>query len=51
MASDKKPVTSREFRVTITVEEVEVPKVADVPGQPLSSEAADFIDEADYSAN
>jgi hypothetical protein len=47
----KKRVASREFRVTITVEEVEVPKVADIPdeSETFSAEAEDFIEEAGYS--
>jgi hypothetical protein len=50
MSSAKK--VTREYRVTVTVEEVEAPKVADVPAapeKPFSREAEDFIDEADYS--
>lgn len=42
----------REVRITITVEEVELPKVAEVPSvpeAPFSEEAADFLDEEDYS--
>lgn len=52
METDKKKVT-REFRVIVTVVEVEAPKVADVPvapeQQPFSDEAAEFVDESDYS--
>ena len=51
MATDKKKV-SREFRVTVTVEEVDAPKVADVPAapeHPFSDEAAEFVEESDYS--
>jgi hypothetical protein len=50
MAMDKK--VTREFRVTVTVEEVEAPKVADVlahPEYPFSDEAAEFVEESDYS--
>lgn len=48
--STSKPL--REVRITITVEEVELPKVAEVPSvpeAPFSEEAADFLDEEDYS--
>ena len=51
MATEKEKVT-REFRVTVTVEEVVAPKVADFPAEPerpFSREAEEFIDEADYS--
>ena len=46
-----KKVVSREFRVTIAVEEVEAPKAADSQQdlQPLSQEAQEFLDEEDYS--
>jgi hypothetical protein len=48
-----KSVVSREFRVTITVEEVEAPKVGDVPPspeEPFSRDAEEFFDEGDYSS-
>jgi hypothetical protein len=51
MSIEKKTVT-REYRVTVTVEEVEAPKVAEIPAapkQPFSDEAAEFLEEADYS--
>jgi hypothetical protein len=47
-----KSVVSREFRVTITVEEVEGPNLNDVPSaseKPLSNEAEEFVDESDYT--
>jgi hypothetical protein len=50
MVSESKKVT-REFRVTVTVEEVEAPKVADIPVEPAdwSQEADEFLDESDYT--
>jgi hypothetical protein len=49
MGTEKKKVT-REFRVTVTVEEIDAPKVADMPAEePFSDEAAEFVDESDYS--
>ena len=49
MATEKK--VTREYRVTVTVEEVEVPKVADIPAEPApwSEETDEFLDEADYT--
>lgn len=50
--SGNKSIVSREFRVTITVEEVEAPQVGELPAapsQPLSKESEDFLDEEDYS--
>lgn len=52
MPVEKKRIVSREFRVTVTVEEIKAPNVADVPEapkHPWTSEAEDFLDEADYS--
>ena len=51
MGTEKKKVT-REFRVTVTVEEVDAPKVADMPAAPdefFSDEAAEFVDELHHS--
>ena len=50
MDTGNKKVT-KEFLVTITVEEVEAPKVGDVPAAPddtFSREAEEFFDEGDY---
>lgn len=49
MGTQKK--LTREYRVTVTVEEVEAPKVADIPAEPAawSQEAAEFLDESDYT--
>lgn len=51
MATQKK--VTREYRITVTVEEIDVPKVvADVPAAPeqsFSNEAAEFVEESDYS--
>ncbi|MET4294765.1 hypothetical protein ABIB06_006598 [Bradyrhizobium sp. LB8.2] len=49
MSIEKKTVT-REYRVTVTVEEVEAPKVAEIPTEDaLSPEAQEFVDQAGYS--
>jgi hypothetical protein len=50
MSREKKKM-SREFRVIITVEEVEAPKVAEtsVEDDNWSKEAAEFLDESDYT--
>jgi hypothetical protein len=49
MGSEKK--VTREYRVTVTIEEVEAPKVADIPAEPAgwSQEVAEFLDESDYT--
>jgi hypothetical protein len=51
MPVEKKRIVTREFRVVVTVEEVKAPQVADVPtpDSPWTSEAEDFLDEADYT--
>lgn len=50
MSGEKQRKFSREFRVTVTVEELKAPKVADVsvPDE-WSSETEEFLEEADYS--
>lgn len=51
MSSEKKVVVTRDFRVTVIVEEIVAPKVSDAPNSQefWKSEVEEFLDEADYS--
>lgn len=50
--SDLRKVVSREFRITVTIEEVETPKQSDAPNSKefWKSEVEEFIAESDYSS-
>jgi hypothetical protein len=51
MSTEKKTVTTRDFRVTVIVEEIEAPKINDAPNSKefWKSEVDEFLDEADYT--
>ena len=51
MSTQKKTVVTRDYRVTVIVEEIEAPKLNDAPNSKefWKDEVDDFLDEADYS--
>jgi len=51
MSAKMKTVVSRDYRVTVTVEEIEAPKLTDAQNSKefWKSEVDEFIEESDYS--
>jgi hypothetical protein len=52
MSGEEKSKVSRKLRVTVTIEEVEAPKLDianEAPRGTWTSEVEEFLDEADYS--
>jgi hypothetical protein len=51
MSAEKKVVVTRDYRVTVIVEELKAPKVSDAPNAQefWKSEVEEFLDEADYT--
>jgi hypothetical protein len=53
MSTQKKTILTRDYRVTVTVEEIEASKPNDAPNSKefWKSEVDEFIDESDYSTS